>query len=137
MRGRQRNQQQERQRQQHRAEASPATLRPPWWGYATGLTMFMLLAGGSIGYVLTHYPVTLRQLAQRGLEWTQLNPPWLMAALKPGPRYRDHVLDGQLRATHPRIVLPELAEWSGEGAPTVLAMREAGYRQRRVIASAV
>ncbi|HRD48091.1 MAG TPA: hypothetical protein PL166_00580 [Candidatus Contendobacter sp.] len=130
MRGRQRNQQQERQRQQHRAEASPATLRPLWWGYATGLTMFMLLAGGSIGYVLTHYPVTLRQLAQRGLEWTQLNPPWLMAALKPGPRYRDHVLDGQLRATHPRIVLPELAEWSGEGAPTVLAMREAGYRQR-------
>lgn len=124
------NQPQKSKRPQCNEGSSHPTLRPLWWGYATGLTLVALLASGSIGYVLTHYPVTLRQLAQRGLEWSQMNPPWLMAALKPGPRYRDHELDGQVRSRRPRIVLPELAEWSGEGISTVLAMREAGYRQR-------
>ncbi|CDH43543.1 heparinase II/III domain-containing protein [Candidatus Contendibacter odensensis] len=130
MRGKRRNQPQKSKRPQCNEGSSHPTLRPLWWGYATGLTMFMLLVGGSIEYIPTHYPVTLRQLAQRGLEWTQMNPPWLVAALKPGPRYRDHLLDGQVRAAHPRIVLPELAEGSGEGIPAVLAIREAGYRQR-------
>ncbi len=118
------------QQKNGRPQTSAISFRSLWWGYATGLMIVTALASGVVGYGLVHYSLSLRQSLQRGLEWAQLNPPWLMAALKPEPHYRDHQLDGQIRTTHPRILLPELAQWSGEGLPAVLAAREAAYRQR-------
>ncbi len=128
MYGNDRSQQQDQDTEKRRN--SIISLHPLWWGYATGLAMVAILAGGVVGYGSSHYSLTLRQILQRSLEWTQINPPWLMAALKPEPRYRDHSLDGQVRTAHPRILLPTLSQWSGEGIPAVLAGREMAYRQR-------
>lgn len=100
-----------------------------YWSRATGLMAVATVIGGMIWVLLADYPLTLRQMLVRGLEWSRLNPPWLIELLEPAPRHGDWVLDGRLRATHPRIVLSELAGWSGEGVPPVLAAREAGYRR--------
>ncbi len=44
------------------------------------------------------------------------------------PRYLDHHFDGRLRATHPRILLPDLRDWSGHGPPALFADRDRQFR---------
>jgi len=83
-------------------------------------------------YVLREYQVTPRQAMVVGMERLGLDWPWLEDLLTPAPAYRDHVLDGRLRDSHPRILLPQLADWSGQGVPALMVEREAAYRTRGV-----
>ena len=89
-----------------------------------------LLVG--VWYVLREYQVTPRQAMVLGVERLGLDWPWLQALVSPAPSYRDHRFDGRLRASHPRILLPELADWSGVGVPALMAEREAAYQAQGI-----
>lgn len=73
-----------------------------------------------------------------------IDPPWPRAAgelgwAAPGlsawasadgdgvPNYRDHALDGRMRASHPRILLPQLAGWDGKSLHPEMRARQAGW----------
>lgn len=98
------------------------------------LVGLMAHAGAVLGawYVLREYQVTPRQAMVLGIERLGLNWPWLEDLVAPAPAYQDHVFDGQLRNSHPRILLPDLAEWSGIGVPALMAQREAAYEAQGI-----
>ncbi len=61
-------------------------------------------------WALGHYNVTPRQLAMKGLERADIQAPWLRSLLTPPARHAGRPFDGRLRARHPRILLPQLAD---------------------------
>ena len=82
-------------------------------------------------WALGHYNVTPRQLVIRGLERTGIEAKWLASLLAPAPapRYAGRPFDGRIRESHPRILVPELADWRGLGVSRYMARRLALYRQ--------
>ncbi|NEX21017.1 hypothetical protein G3480_11955 [Thiorhodococcus mannitoliphagus] len=71
------------------------------------------------------YDVDGRQLVTKVLERYEIELPWLEPWLRAPPRLVDVALDGRQRSTHPRILLPELADWDGHGlAPAIRSRRD-------------
>lgn len=84
-----------------------------------------LLAAG--WFALDHYQLTLPQAILKVLDKAELDMPRVEELVSPKPRYTDHLLDGSLRARHPRILLPELANWQGGKTPQALLRRLSLY----------
>ena len=80
-------------------------------------------------WALGHYNVTPRQLAMKGLESVGVKAPWLRSLLAPPARYAARPFDGRLRPRHPRILLPQLADWRGPAVSSYMARRLALYRE--------
>ncbi|MCP5246005.1 MAG: hypothetical protein H6937_08655 [Burkholderiales bacterium] len=82
-----------------------------------------------IGFIaaLKYFQLTPNQLLVRAVEKSPINMPGLVEAIAPAPRFSDHILDGRIRVSYPRIVLPELSGWSGQGMPDLIAQRIALY----------
>lgn len=81
---------------------------------------------------LKYFQLTPNQLFVKAIEKTQLDMPWLVEAIAPKARFSDHILDGQIRATHPRILLPELSDWPGQGQPDLIAKRIALFQKQGI-----
>ena len=80
--------------------------------------------------VLAQSQLTVRQLLVKVAEKAGIASPTLVSWVSPAPRYADVRFEGRLRASHPRILLPELAQWSRVGTPPLMAERAALYKQR-------
>ena len=50
-------------------------------------------------------------------------------AMPPSPRYAGQALDGKVRESHPRIILPELAAWDGHSPPSLILNRKELYKK--------
>ncbi len=81
---------------------------------------------------LKYFQLTPSQFLVKAVEKSQLDMPWLVEALSPAQRFTDHALDGQLRTAHPRILLPELSGWSGNGGAEIIAQRIALYQEQGI-----
>jgi len=81
---------------------------------------------------LKYFQLTPNQLFVKAVEKSQLDMPWLVEAIAPKARFSDHILDGQIRATHPRILLPELSDWRGQGQPDLLTKRIALFQKQGI-----
>lgn len=81
---------------------------------------------------IKYFQVTPSQFLVKAVEISPIEMPWVVDALSPSPRFSSHSLDGQLRATHPRILLPELSGWSGRGVPDFVSRRVALYETQGI-----
>ena len=110
-------------------------------GLGRALRAYLVLVGlaahlvpiAAVYWALGYYGVTLPQLTERALDKAGIRANWLVALLAPTPGHADQVFDGRLRASHPRILLPELAGWAGGKpapliAPRAAALRAQGFR---------
>lgn len=81
---------------------------------------------------LKYFQITPNQLLVKAVEKSQINMPWLVETIAPKARFSDHILDGQVRAAYPRILLPELSNWSGHGQPDLIAKRIALFQKQGI-----
>ncbi|MBK1655687.1 hypothetical protein CKO29_13405 [Allochromatium vinosum] len=93
------------------------------------MTLVVVLGAGlaflALAQTMRFYDVDTRQLVTKVLERYEIKLPWLEPWLRPPPRFSGVALDGRQRPTHPRILLPELADWNGRGlAPAIRARQE-------------
>ena len=68
-----------------------------------------------------------RQLGLRVLDKMGQQDGYLVRAIIPDHYYSKHKLIGKVRDSHPRIILPELSEWSGSGISALMQERIARY----------
>ncbi len=111
-----------------RLDSATRTSRLPWGPL---LATHVLVAGGvaiaGIAWLARVHDMGVHQVVRVGMQRMDVNWPWLATALAPEPRYLERPLDGRIRTAHPRILLPELAGWSGTGPAPVVAARLARY----------
>lgn len=81
---------------------------------------------------LKYFQITPNQLLVKAVEKSQINVPWLIETIAPKARFSDHIFDGQVRAAYPRILLPELSNWSGHGQPDLIAKRIALFQKQGI-----
>src|SRR5690606_32796500 len=81
---------------------------------------------------LKYFQLTPNQFFVKIVEKSQIDMPWLVEAIAPKARFSDHILDGQIRATYPRILLPELSVWPNQGQPDLIANRIALFQKRGI-----
>lgn len=55
-----------------------------------------------------------------------------LGVLLPSPKYADYAMDGELRALHPRILLPELSGWDGRSVPMLIQDRQTLWKQQKL-----
>jgi hypothetical protein len=84
---------------------------------------------GAVIWALKYYRVTPRQLVVKALDRADIEAPWLIRLISPAPRYADVPFDGRMRAAHPRILLPQLAQWNGRGVSPYFSKRLNLYRE--------
>ncbi len=87
----------------------------------------------AVVFAMKHFQLTPSQFFVKAVERSPIEMPWLAEALSPTQRFSDHPFDGQLRAVHPRILLPELSGWSGKGMPDLIANRLALYQAQGIL----
>jgi hypothetical protein len=96
---------------------------------ATGLLAHIALVIGFFA-VLNYLDLTPSQFLYKAAEKSGLDIPWAVEALSPAPQFTGHVLDGNVRPGHPRILLPALAQWDGQGMPGLMQKRVARYKRQ-------
>ncbi len=96
-----------------------------------GLAVHVVLIVAFV-FALKYDQLTPSQWVLKVVEKGGIDQPWLVNALSPAPRFSEHVLDGYLRATHPRILLPELADGSGRESSAFMEHRTALYRAQGI-----
>lgn len=74
-------------------------------------------------FLISNYDVPARHLLSRGLEKLGLANGVFAQLLAPPSKYVTRPLDGQIRLSHPRILLPQLRLWNGQGVPKVIQAR--------------
>jgi len=105
------------------------TLKKLVWRYliSVGLLAHVAAVVGVV-FALSYFHLTPGQFLYKVAEKSGVTAPWLLEAVSPAKRFSDRVLDGYTIAAHPRILLPDLAGWNGEGVPTLMQQRVARYR---------
>lgn len=95
---------------------------------------FLAHIGAIFGLVaaLKHFQLTPHQFIVKAIEKSPIELPALAEAFSPVQRFDNHRFDGHLRATHPRILLPELSSWSGLGRSQHMAQRIALYESQGI-----
>jgi hypothetical protein len=97
----------------------------------------MILAIGGVGaagvavtavQLMVSHHITARQLMIEGEKRLGVNLSWLTEITKPKARYLDHQFDGRVKASYPRIILPQLEQSEGRGAPEFIRERINGYK---------
>lgn len=85
-----------------------------------------------VGFViaLNYFHLTPRQFFTKTVEKSGLNVAWIEQAMRTKPRFGEHKLDGILRQSHPRILLPKLADWDGLGKTALIAARERSFGEK-------
>ncbi len=86
----------------------------------------------AVVFAIKHFQLTPSQFLVKAVEKSPIDMPWIADAMLPTPRFASHALDGQLRVTHPRILLPELSGWSGRGMPDLVSKRLALYEKQGI-----
>ncbi|WP_186297700.1 O-antigen ligase family protein [Sedimenticola selenatireducens] len=91
---------------------------------ATSLVVFIIFGTWGATRVTGMGP---RQLALRTLDKLGQQDGYLVQALLPNRFHSDHKLVGKVRATHPRILFPELSQWPGNDISPQMKQRIEQY----------
>lgn len=91
----------------------------------------ILLAGLVVALAYGFYPdgMSPRYLAVASLKRWGIDSELLDELLAPPPLYVSRELDGTIRATRPRIIMPQLASWDGRGIAPLLQQRTMAHRE--------
>lgn len=84
-------------------------------------------------YALDYYSLSPRQFVIKAAEKAGFENSVLTSILEPPARYGDHSLDGARKLTAPRIILPQLSDWSGSGLSSYMEDRFNGYRHKSIL----
>jgi len=79
-----------------------------------------------------HYEVTPRKLVLKALQKNGIKDGLIIKLLTPKPKYQDQPIVGKIRSTHPRILLPELSEWGGNGSAAFIQHRNDAYKTQGI-----
>ncbi len=87
-----------------------------FWGQLFAILLVVLL--------LQSEQLTIRQLLQKTADKFDIQLPALMnEVLQPKVEYRQFQMDGVVKSSHPRILMPELAQWDGVDVSPVIEKR--------------
>jgi len=97
-----------------------------------GVSLYLILVGVvahvtvlvGLVVVLNYFHLTPRQFVTKALEKSGLNIAWVEEMIRPAARFSGHQMDGRLRRSHPRILLPDLADWDGKGKAPLIRERQ-------------
>lgn len=90
--------------------------------FITGISAHIALIV-AISFALNYFQLTPRQFISKAIEKSGLELTWVDKVIRPSSRFAHHILDGQLLKSHPRILLPQLSNWSGQGSSTYISNR--------------
>jgi len=93
-----------------------------------------LVAGVGFIAAINYFKLTPHQFVVKAAKKTGIDAPWLMALLSPQPRYSDHPMDGQIKAAHPRILLPEISTGGDAGHAAFMQHRTSLYEAQGITA---
>lgn len=104
------------------------------WTYLSivGVLTYMVLLLGFV-VVPKYFQFTPSQFLLKAVEKSGIDSPWVVSVLSPSQRFSSHSLDGQLQPGHPRIILPQLATWSGGDMSPLIARRVALYQVKSMM----
>ncbi|MCW8949128.1 MAG: heparinase II/III-family protein [Sedimenticola sp.] len=91
-----------------------------------GTLIAVALFGSVIGGVFLATQFTnmgARQLTLRVLDKLGQHDGFLVQAIVPNRYHSEHKLVGKIQSSHPRILIPELSQWSGLGIPELMKKR--------------
>ena len=83
--------------------------------------------------VLSYFQLTPAQFVDKAMEKSGIEVVWLQRLLHPTVQFEDVEMGGKIRDTHPRIILPQMADWDGDGTHSLILQREALYRELGVV----
>ena len=105
----------------------------PWSRLIMGLFLILLLSGSAVFLKLMYdHKISARQLLLEGEKRSGFNLPQLRKYLSPPAKFIDTPLDGIVKTSHPRIILPELAVWNGIGISPMIKQRIALYKKNKM-----
>jgi hypothetical protein len=116
-----------------RKDKAPAgrfrTLRKVLAGYLilVGIGAHVAAAAGLV-IALRYFHLTPRQFLVKAVEKAGLRTPMVEELLTPPAAFSNHVFDGRVKRRHPRILLPELADWDGRGKAPLMTERMALWK---------
>lgn len=118
-----------------------------FWGYCVkssrrSYLMLYLVSSGVLVHVLVtslfiyFYQVdgfSPRQVFVKTLEHYDITDPLLVDLFSASPKFVNVPLDGEIKLSHPRIVLPQLANWNGQGVSPFIRDRISKYQASKHI----
>ena len=81
-------------------------------------------------YAISTFQLTPRQLIVKVFEKAGIDSPTVVETLSASPMFPEHQLDGVLRQSYPRILVPELSSWNGNGVSSLFKTRYQLYEQQ-------
>lgn len=95
----------------------------PWlsWGGAS-----LVLGLGGLYLISRQFDARPGLVIAKSMQGLGVDSAWIRDKVTGVPDYRDHVLDGRVRASHPRILLSGLAGWPGLAVHPEISRRQAG-----------
>ncbi len=95
-----------------------------FWGHVFAILLVVLL--------LHSEQLTLRQLILKASDKLDIQwPAFMNEVLQPKVEYLQFQMDGKVKSSHPRILIPELAQWNGDGVSPFISQRIQQHLQRR------
>jgi len=96
-----------------------------------GFVSILLFAAGSI-FVLNYYDLSFRQALLKILDRSGLNNKSLENIVSASAMFPDFRFDGQMKQTHPRILLPQLANWNGFTVSHIIDSRSNSFEEQDI-----
>lgn len=97
-----------------------------WIAWISWGSAFLLLGTGGVHWASSQFGVQPGLILAKSIQGLGLDSGWVREKVTGVPDYRDHVLDGSFRGSHPRILLPGLAGWQGTALHPEIARRLSG-----------
>ena len=73
-----------------------------------------------------------RQVFIKAFEHYDISNPLLLSLFRPVHKFVNVPLDGEIKQTHPRIVLSEIASWNGQGVNPFIDARVREYKTQKI-----
>ncbi len=88
-------------------------------------------------FALNYYALSPRQFFIKLAEKAGYKDSLVTRVLEPPAQFTHHKFDGNIKSSRPRIILPELSEWQGQGQSQFMGTRFATYPQKGIKAPPV
>jgi len=108
-------------------------IKIPWLTLVTTLFIFLFLSGSAVFLKLMYdHNISARQLLLEGEKRSGFDLPRLRDYLSPPEKFTDTPMDGVVKSSHPRIILPELSLWNGSKISPFIKQRISSYKKNKM-----
>lgn len=97
----------------------------------TGLLVHLFVAYGFWGLQRAEH-LSARQVLVKATEQLNIDNPILTKLLAPDIKYLNFPFDGEIKSTHPRILLPELSNWNNRGVHSIISDRIDAFKRENI-----